>query len=160
MFFRIHPLESRHGKAANRYCPTMSNTVPEPGLTLPDGRHIPAGTTVGVNPAVVTRDRGTYGSDADNFRPERWLKAEDETAEAYARRLRTMDEIASFVWSGGNRTCLGRSLATAALYKLTALLFGRYDIELAEDGPGWEWERRPHYLMANGGVNVRLSRKR
>ncbi|EJT70983.1 hypothetical protein GGTG_12004 [Gaeumannomyces tritici R3-111a-1] len=135
--------------------------IPEQGLTLPDGRHIPAGTTVGLNPAVVLRDRAVYGPDADDFRPERWLlRAHDDDDDADGagseRRRRRMEEVASFAWGGGSRACLGRQLATVALYKLTAMLFSRYDLE-PQGGPDGGWALRPHLLMASGGIKVKAS---
>ncbi|KAJ0416125.1 hypothetical protein BJY00DRAFT_292130 [Aspergillus carlsbadensis] len=41
--------------------------APEGGFTLPDGRYIPAGTKVGINPAVTNRDYAIFGEDADDF---------------------------------------------------------------------------------------------
>ncbi|KAL8413247.1 hypothetical protein RB594_004755 [Gaeumannomyces avenae] len=141
----------------------LERVVPEQGLTLPDGRHIPAGTTVGLNPAVVLRDRAVYGPDADDFRPERWLRSHDDdddddadTDGAGSERRRRMEEVASFAWGGGSRACLGRQLATVALYKLTAMLFSRYDLE-PQGGPDGGWVLRPHLLMASGGIKVKAS---
>lgn len=37
------------------------------------GVHLPGGTLVGVNAAVIHRDKSIFGDDADEFRPERWL---------------------------------------------------------------------------------------
>ncbi|KAL8325778.1 hypothetical protein RB597_008849 [Gaeumannomyces tritici] len=139
----------------------LERVVPEQGLTLPDGRHIPAGTTVGLNPAVVLRGRAVYGPDADDFRPERWLlRAHDDDDDADGagseRRRRRMEEVASFAWGGGSRACLGRQLATVALYKLMAMLFSRYDLE-PQGGPDGGWALRPHLLMASGGIKVKAS---
>lgn len=88
--------------------------MPEPGLTFPDGRFLSAGTMIGLNPSVMRRDRDVYGPDADVFRPKRWLPKPfaAEGPEINKERVRQMDELNSFVWGGGNRTCLGRFLAT------------------------------------------------
>lgn len=102
--------------------------MPDPGFPLPDGRFIPAGIIVGLNLSVMRFDRSVYGPDADIFRPERWLQCHSEGPEAYARQLRKMDELNTFVWGGGNRTCLGRFLAMTILYKVTAMLFSRCHI--------------------------------
>jgi cytochrome P450 len=57
---------------------------PSVGLTLP--RHVPAGgraisgewfaagTRVGINAAVVQRDKAVFGEDAEEFVPERWSR--------------------------------------------------------------------------------------
>lgn len=135
----------------------LERVVPEPGLTLPDGRFLRAGTTVGLNPSVMTRNRDVYGPDADLFRPERWLPRDiaAEAPEIYAERVRKMDELNTFVWGGGNRTCLGRFLATTSLYKVTAMLITRYDIALED--PSKEWELRRHWMVYNDKIRVRLA---
>ncbi|KAK7711179.1 hypothetical protein SLS63_012720 [Diaporthe eres] len=135
----------------------LERVVPEPGLTLPDGRFLPAGVNVGLNPSVMTRDRNVYGPDADVFRPERWLPRYAEGGLEYAARLRRMDELNTFVWGGGNRTCLGRFLATTSLFKVTAMLFRRYDVELEE--PAHEWELRRHWMVYNDKIRVRIARR-
>jgi cytochrome P450 len=60
----------------------ITRLVPPEGAEL-DGHSFPAGTRIAVNGWVLHRDRKTFGDDADDFRPERWL--ED------AERARTMD---------------------------------------------------------------------
>jgi len=135
----------------------ICRAVPEPGFTLPDGRFIPAGKTVGLNPSVMTRDRNVYGPDADIFRPERWLWRYGEEAATHAERLRKMDELNTFVWGGGNRTCLGRFLATTSLYKVTAMMFSRYDISLED--PTEEWVLRRHWMVYNDKIKVKIVRR-
>lgn len=105
----------------------------------------------------MTRDRNVYGPDADTFRPERWLPRYSEKPQQYAERVRKMDELNTFVWGGGNRTCLGRFLATTSLYKVTAMLVGRYDFELED--PTKEWVLRRHWMVYNDKIRVRISRR-
>ena len=50
----------------------LERYVPESGLSLPDGRFVPAGTAVGINPYVAARNRGVWGDDADVWNPERY----------------------------------------------------------------------------------------
>jgi cytochrome P450 len=136
---------------------TQLYKVPEPGLTLPDGRFIPAGVIVGINPSVVTKDRTVYGPDADGFHPERWLRRYGEPYDAYTSRLQRMDELNTFVWGGGNRTCLGRFLATTSLYKVTAMLVSRYDISFED--PKEEWVLRKHWMVYNDKIKVKIQRR-
>ena len=124
---------------------------------LPDGRFIPAGQIVGLNPSLMMRDRNIFGSDADIFRPERWTQRYNESAEVHKDRLRKMNELSTFVWGGGNRSCLGRFLATTSLYKVTATLFSRYDLSLED--PTREWEIRSHWMVYNDKIKVHLARK-
>lgn len=105
----------------------LERIVPGPGLALPDGRVVPAGTKVGINPWVSSRDRATYGDDADDFRPERWLREAGETEAEYAMRLRRMKD-ADFTFGGGRRACVGRNMAAVELHKVTATLFSRYNV--------------------------------
>jgi cytochrome P450 len=61
----------------------LERIVPDGGATI-DGVFLPAGTIVGMNPWVAARDKAVFGRDADVFRPERWIDADDKT-------LRLMD---------------------------------------------------------------------
>lgn len=61
----------------------LERIVPAGGATI-DGVHLPAGTIVGINPWVAARDPAVYGSDAEVFRPERWIDADEQ-------RLKLMD---------------------------------------------------------------------
>lgn len=131
--------------------------VPDPGFMLPDGRFIPAGNIVGLNPSVMGFDRNVYGPDADTFRPERWLQRYSEGYEEFADRLRKMDELNTFMWGGGNRKCLGRFLAMTSLYKVTAMIFSRYHILL--ENPTKEWELRRHWMVYNDRIKVKITRR-
>lgn len=54
----------------------ITRLVPPEGTEL-DGHHFKAGTRIAVNGWVLHRDQATFGSDADFFRPERWLEDEE-----------------------------------------------------------------------------------
>lgn len=41
----------------------LERVVPAGGLAVPDGRFMPAGTKIGIDPAVTNRDTGVFGSD-------------------------------------------------------------------------------------------------
>ncbi|KAI1498837.1 benzoate 4-monooxygenase cytochrome P450 [Biscogniauxia marginata] len=117
----------------------LERVVPEGGLALPDGRFIPAGTKVGINPAVTNHDADVFGPNVDEFDPERWLKKDDEDEEVFAARLRRMKDVAEFTFGGGNRVCLGRNLAQLELYKLFATLYSLYDIKLVDPSHQWQY---------------------
>lgn len=105
----------------------LERVVPAAGLALRDGRVIAPGTIVGMNQWVVSRDQEIYGDDADVFRPERWLRGDDETIVAYEARLKMMKD-GNFAFGGGNRICTGRHMASIEMFKVTATLFSRYDV--------------------------------
>lgn len=99
----------------------LERIVPAEGLKLPDGRFLPAGTQVGVNAWATSRDKPTFGGDADVFRPERWLRGEREAEADYQARLGRIRD-ADFTFGGGSRICVGRHLAMMEIHKLTATL--------------------------------------
>lgn len=107
----------------------LERIVPPTGLTLPDGRTIAPGTTVGVNPWVSSRTKEIYGSDTETFRPERWLRNEGEGEDEVASvvRLEKMKD-ADFTVGGGKRQCVGKNMATVDLHKVTSTLFTRCDV--------------------------------
>jgi hypothetical protein len=61
----------------------ITRKVPVGGAEI-DGKKIPGGTEVAVNGWVLHRETNVWGSDAEIFRPERWLGVDKE-------RLREMD---------------------------------------------------------------------
>lgn len=65
----------------------LERRAPAPHGAVIDGYRVPAGTVVGVNAWVLHRDRGVYGADADAFRPERWLEADEEARVEMSRCL-------------------------------------------------------------------------
>ncbi|KLU90386.1 hypothetical protein, variant [Magnaporthiopsis poae ATCC 64411] len=134
----------------------LERVVPAEGLKLPDGRFLPAGTQVGMNAWVTSRDKQTYGDDADAFRPERWLRGENETEADYQARLGRMRD-ADFTFGGGSRICVGRHLAMMEIHKLTATLFARYDISLAPDCG--EWTVRHWWFTFIDDIHVRIRRR-
>jgi cytochrome P450 len=80
--------------------PAASRTprlVPSSGVTLPDGRHVPAGTRIGMAIYHIHYNEAIF-EDPRRFDPDRWLKAPDEVA----RLSRFM-----VAFSRGSRSCLG-----------------------------------------------------
>ena len=83
------------------------------GDVLPDGRRIPPGTRIQVSTWAILRDPEVYGSDADCFRPERWLEVDGES-----ERRKRMDRSAELVFSAGRFICMGRDIALTQLLKV------------------------------------------
>ncbi|KAF2633131.1 cytochrome P450 [Macroventuria anomochaeta] len=127
---------------------------PSVGLTLP--RHVPAGgciiagecfpegTRVGVNAAVVQRDRKIFGEDADEFVPERWFR------KGAARIKRVM-----FQFGGGSRTCIGKNISLCEMYKLIPQLLRSFHITPSE--PEKEWETHNYWFNKPSKVRMMLS---
>lgn len=146
-------------KETIRYHPAVSmcmeRVVPADGLTLPDGRHVPAGAFVGMNPYIVGRNKGVFGPDADDFRPDRWLQREgEEDDEAFKRRMQAWGN-ASIAFGGGSRICLGRNLSQMEVYKVVPTLIARFDIEL--DDPAKEWWTSSRWFYRTKEVICRIT---
>lgn len=106
----------------------LEREVPAGGFELPDRRVIPAGTKVGINPCVVTRDVGVFGEDVEEFRPERWLRRDGESDDEFAQRYRRMAEATDLMYGAGSRVCMGKHLAKVGMYKLFATLYSAFDV--------------------------------
>lgn len=70
----------------------LERVVPEGGINL-CGTHFEAGTIVGMNAAVIHRDKTIFGDDADQFRPERWINSDEEQIKLMNRHLMTVSSF-------------------------------------------------------------------
>lgn len=130
--------------------------VPEGGVEIA-GQFIPEGTTVGVNAWVAHRNQDVWGSDANEFRPERWLEAEAEAQAGNKARLQRM-EAYYLPFGLGARTCIGRHIGMLEILKLLPVLLRRFDFELAMPKEDMEWENAWFVLPKNLNVRVRRSK--
>jgi len=90
-------------KESLRLHPPISMDLPrnmpkEGGVIL--GRFFPKGISVGISPYVVHRQKESFGLDAETFRPERWLEADEEE--------RKRMEKFFFSFGEGSRACIGK----------------------------------------------------
>lgn len=134
----------------------LERYVPAPGLSLPDGSVIPAGTAVGVNAYVMGRNKQVWGPDADEFRPERWLQQNDESDPAYHARIQRFN-AADLTFGHGARVCIGRYIANMELYKIVATLITRFEIKLVDIER--EWEVVGSWFPAQTGLVCRLKKR-
>jgi cytochrome P450 len=135
----------------------LERYVPNGGLNLPDGRHVPANCVVGMNPYVVGRNESVFGEDAETFRPERWLRDEKrETEDEFQERLRLMNNT-DLAFGGGSRICIGKHLGLVEVYKVLATLISRYDISFVD--PTKEWSTHNSFFVRQTGIEVKLSRR-
>ncbi|OAA38812.1 Cytochrome P450 [Metarhizium rileyi] len=130
--------------------------VPAAGFQLPDGRFIPAGTNVGINPTVVTRDARVFGQDVDRFVPERWLRTSHEDGSHFIQRRRRMEEAGDFMFGAGSRACTGKHFAKAEMYKLTATLYSMFQIRLPD--PDHEWNYVNAWFMYHTNMPMLVTR--
>lgn len=136
---------------------TLERYVPAGGHTLPNGDYIPPGNIVGMNPYVTNRNKSVFGEDADDFRPERWLRDEQggESEESFQSRLTRMNK-SDLSFGGGSRICIGRNMGLFQTYKVLVTLLTLYDIELATDK---EWTIINSWFPRQEGLEARISRR-
>jgi benzoate 4-monooxygenase len=96
----------------------LPRVVPEGGLTIMD-QYFSPGTVLSVPSYSIHRDKGVWGEDNEEFRPERWFERDQ------------MDIQKTFnPFSIGPRACLGRNLAFLELQIIVASIMRRFDIVL------------------------------
>lgn len=88
--------------------PPMERVVPPSGMTA-NGHHIPEGTIVSVPQFVAHRDVEVYGKDALDFRPERWLEADEASLKKMEHNFLAVSHLKAYhqyfsktdsVWKG------------------------------------------------------------
>lgn len=133
---RLHPSV---GLSLQRYAPTE-------GISL-CGTLIPKGYRVGVNAAVVQQDTSTFGADAHEYKPQRWLTGDEDV-----RAL----ERAMLIFGAGTRTCLGKNISIAEIYKLMPEVLRHFALELAHSQP---WKTNNRWFNKQSNIVVRLKRR-
>ncbi|KAK3709860.1 hypothetical protein LTR37_010690 [Vermiconidia calcicola] len=111
-------------------------TVGKGGMEVGEGVWVEEGVEVTCNPWLVHRDPAVFGSDAEVFRPERWLEDEEQTK---------MLNKYNMVFGYGSRTCLGKDIALMELYKGPLLFLRTFTPRLTD-------EKKPGIWTVKGGV--------
>lgn len=92
-------------------------------VTLPDGTELPEGAVVLWSSWSMGRSRKTWGPDADEFRPGRWLS--DAEPPRFVNR-----SVGEFpVFNGGPRLCLGKKMAEAVGVQVLAVVLWLFEFE-------------------------------
>ena len=134
----------------------MERVVPPQGLALPDGRHVPGGSFVGMNPYIVGRNKTVFGENAEEFYPDRWLRRDEESDDEFTERMQVYNS-AWLAFGGGSRICLGRNLSQMEVYKLIPSLLARFDIEL--ENPDEEWWSSARWFYRVEGVICKIKHR-
>ncbi|KAH8788403.1 cytochrome P450 [Diaporthe sp. PMI_573] len=130
----------------------LPRKAPAEGVNI-EGYYIGSSATISMSPLAQNRCRAIFGEDADEWRPERWIAGEGNSAE----RIKEMDKnLATFGY--GSRTCVGRNLATFEAYKFIAQLLSRYDVELED--PKKPLEVRSLWFAEVYDMNIKLEPRR
>ncbi|KAI1493905.1 cytochrome P450 [Biscogniauxia mediterranea] len=127
--------------------PLLNKTVPKGG-DCEAGFHLPTGTEVGVDVWGMLRSKEYWGDDADLFRPERWLKADE-------RQLQEMTECLEVLFGYGKYKCLGRGIAIMELNKvLPELLMHCHFTIIDPTGPVKMMHSAAFWLMKDFWVTI------
>lgn len=93
---------------------------------LPDGTEVKKGTMVGYNPYCMGRSKRIWGTDAQEFKPERWLKNG------------VMQSVSPFTFTAfqaGPRICLGKDSAYLQMKMAAAILCRFFTFKLVQGHP-------------------------
>ncbi|KAH7306139.1 cytochrome P450 [Rhexocercosporidium sp. MPI-PUGE-AT-0058] len=118
----------------------MPRVVSEGGATV-SGVYFPEGYHIGINPAVIQYDKEVFGSDAEDFNPNRWLEGDT------AKMDRTMLQFGA-----GTRTCIGRNIALSQIYKLVPHVLRLFTIRLAD--PDKDLQTKNYWFNKQIGIRV------
>lgn len=130
---------------------SLPRVVPDGGAMV-DGHFVPAGTSVAVSQYATYRSSHNF-ADPDNFHPERWLSAQNATADDDIARFANDDRAAMQPFSTGPRNCIGRNLAYHEARLLLCSVLWNFDLELDPRSHGWDkqpvytlWEKYPLWV--------------
>jgi cytochrome P450 len=133
----------------------QERVVPPGGLKLPDGRYVPEGTALGFNAYAIHRNKAIWGQDAEEFRPERFFRAEGESEAAFNDRMRLYND-SDLSFGAGSRKCIGMNLAMLEVYKSVATLVAMFDFELATQE---EWTVTAELFPRARGIMCRIRQR-
>lgn len=97
----------------------LEREVPAGGADI-NGTFLPGGTVAAVSAIVVHRDADVFGARPDEFRPERWLEAD--------QRQKVVMERSMLGFGAGKRICLGRHIAELEMKKVIPTLLLEFDV--------------------------------
>ncbi|EFQ32837.1 cytochrome P450 [Colletotrichum graminicola M1.001] len=120
--------------------------VPPEGDTI-DGKFIPGGTRIAQNFWGTLRRFDVFGKDADLFRPERWIEAD----EAARDKMQKTTELA---FGYGRWGCAGKSVAFMELNKIYVELLRNFDFQVMNPGNPWHSVNFNLHMQDNFWVKV------
>ncbi|USW55637.1 Putative cytochrome P450 [Septoria linicola] len=115
----------------------LARIVPHGGAELA-GYYFPAGTCVGVNAWVLHHDEEIFGTDADLFQPELWLRSKEEVS--------LMNENL-FSFGAGSRTCIGKNISLLEMNKVLVQIYRRFNIEHVGKTQPKEWATNNRWFV-------------
>ncbi|KAF4120851.1 benzoate 4-monooxygenase [Geosmithia morbida] len=122
----------------------LPRTIPpeSPGVEI-CGHFFPPGTTLSVPTYSIHHSPDIWGSDCDEFRPERWQTITQRQKDAF------------IPFSYGPRACIGRNVADMELKLIVATWVRRYDVVLEQE----VMETREGFLRKPLGLDIAFKRR-
>ncbi|KAF8193953.1 cytochrome P450 [Mycena galopus ATCC 62051] len=96
---------------------------------------IPRGTTLFLGIAGANRLKSVWGSDAEEWKPERWLEGDFHKADPSLRLPGIYSGMMSFL--GGQRSCIGYKFAQIEIKILLIALISRFEVSSTKDEIVW-----------------------
>ncbi|MCL7052268.1 hypothetical protein MKW94_020809 [Papaver nudicaule] len=123
---------------------------------LPDGTTIKKGMSVTYSPYAMGRMENLWGSNWNEFKPERWLEIEKETGKLH---FMAKDSYTYPVFQAGPRICLGKEMAFLQMKMIVVEILRRFRVVPAE-GDGFE-PVFVSYLTSKmkGGFQVKIQQR-
>ncbi|KAI0015268.1 MpaD/MpaE fusion protein [Xylariomycetidae sp. FL0641] len=124
------------------FCLPFERVVPEGGMMIGE-TFFPGGTVVGMSPYVANRHKPTFGDDANDWNPDRWM---------VPKELKQRREMGLLTFGAGRRVCLGRHIAILELKKIVPALLLRYQFELIDKH---RYQVQNSWFFKQKGIDVR-----
>ncbi|KAL5341118.1 cytochrome P450 [Aspergillus crustosus] len=128
------------------FCLPFERVVPKGGVMVGTS-FLPEGTVVGMNPYVVNRHKETFGEDAEDWNPERWMVDAD--------RKRVL-ENSVMTFGAGRRVCLGRHISILEMKKVVPVLALRYEFDLLDPT---RYTVENSWFFRQYGIDVRIRKR-
>lgn len=133
----------------------IQRKTPPEGIHIPNEKgtstFIPGHTLVSV-PILPVQNDPRYYRNPEEYVPERWTDEKPDWI---------MNRAAYFPFVGGAYSCVGKGLAYIELRVVVAMLFGRFNVRLAEgeDGRRFREETRDTFVASLGEFRVVFSER-
>ncbi|KAL4882674.1 cytochrome P450 [Aspergillus karnatakaensis] len=128
------------------FCLPLERVVPKGGITVGES-FLPEGTVVGMNAYVVNRHKETFGEDAEEWNPDRWM--------VDAERKKVL-EASVLTFGAGRRICLGRHISFLEMKKIVPVLALRYEFDLIDPH---RYKVENSWFFRQYGIDIRLKRR-
>ncbi|XP_044466594.1 cytochrome P450 94A2-like [Mangifera indica] len=122
---------------------------------LPDGTVVKKGMRVAYHPYAMGRMEKLWGKDWSEFKPERWLKKEEDETWSFVGR----DAYTYPVFQAGPRICLGKEMAFLQMKRIVSGVLKRFKVvPVLEKGVEPEFVAHLTAKM-KGGLSVRIEKR-